>query len=96
MKATIFVTDDDETIRAVLSRRLSRKKHHIRRFESGEALLEALEYESPDIILLDLKMTGMSGLDTLKQVKPKSPETLVILLFLVASTTVFTTGSSFS
>jgi two-component system, NtrC family, response regulator AtoC len=80
MKATIFVTDDDETIRGVLFKRLSRKKHHIRRFESGESLLEALEYETPDIILLDLKMTGMSGLETLKKVKPKAPETLVILL----------------
>ena len=80
MQANIFVTDDDDTVRNVLSRRLSRRKHHIRSFDSGEALLEALDYETPDMILLDLKMKGLNGIETLKQVRPKAPDTLVVLL----------------
>lgn len=80
MQATIFVTDDDETVRNGLSRRLSRKKHHVRSFESGETLLDALDFEVPDMILLDLKMKGMSGIETLKLLRPKAPEALVILL----------------
>lgn len=80
MRATIFVTDDDDVVRASITRRLARSSHKIRGFDSGETLLEALEHDVPDIILLDLKMTGMSGLDTLKHIHPKAPEALVILL----------------
>ncbi|MDT7042350.1 sigma-54 dependent transcriptional regulator [Candidatus Nitronereus thalassa] len=80
MRATIFVTDDDDVVRASITRRLSRSSHEIRGFDSGESLLEALDHDIPDIILLDLKMTGMSGLETLKHIRPKAPETLVILL----------------
>lgn len=80
MHATIFVTDDDQAVRNAISRRLTRKNHHVRNFDSGEALVDALNYEIPDIILLDLKMSGMNGIETLKVVKPKAPETLVIIL----------------
>lgn len=80
MRATIFVTDDDEVVRASITRRLSRESHTVRSFDSGEALMEALDHDIPDIVLLDLKMTGMTGLETLKLLRPKAPQTLVILL----------------
>ena len=80
MRATIFVTDDDDVVRSSITRRLAHSAHEIRGFVSGEALLDALEYEIPDIILLDLKMTGMTGLETLKHLRPKAPHALVILL----------------
>lgn len=80
MRATIFVTDDDEAVRSAISRRLARRSHQVRSFESGEALLEALDHDIPDLILLDLKMSGMSGLDTLRLLRPKAPQALVILL----------------
>ena len=81
MRATIFVTDDDDAVRAAITRRLSRGGvHEVRNFDSGEALLEALDHDIPDIVLLDLKMTGISGLETLKLLRPKAPHTLVILL----------------
>lgn len=80
MKASVFVTDDDATIRNVLARRLSGKGHHVQTFDSGEALLTAIDYETPDIILLDLKMTGISGLETLKQGRLKAPEALFVML----------------
>ncbi len=80
MRATIFVTDDDEVVRQAISRRLARRHHDIRSFESGEALLTALDHDVPDIIFLDLKMTGLSGLETLKQIRSKTHQALVILL----------------
>jgi two-component system, NtrC family, response regulator AtoC len=80
MRANIFVTDDDDVVRQAISRRLMKRLHHVRSFESGEALLEALDHDVPDLILLDLKMAGLSGLETLKHIRSKSQQTLVILL----------------
>ncbi|WP_447980526.1 sigma-54-dependent transcriptional regulator [Candidatus Nitrospira bockiana] len=80
MQARIFVTDDESAIRAAIVKRLSRRQHRVSGFDSGEALLGALEREVPDLILLDLKMPGLSGLDTLKDLRPKSPQSLVIML----------------
>lgn len=79
MKATIFVTDDDDVVRQALSRRLA-KFHQVKSFDSGEGLLTALDHEVPDLILLDLKMSGLSGLETLKQLRSKTQQALVILL----------------
>ncbi len=80
MRANIFVTDDDHVVRQAITRRLARGQHHIRDFDSGEALLAALDHDVPDIILLDLKMTGLSGLETLKHIRSKTQQALVILL----------------
>src|SRR5439155_9937458 len=51
-----------------------------RGFESGEVLLKALEHDTPDLVMLDLKMPGMSGLDVLKQLRPLAPHALVVVL----------------
>ena len=80
MRANIFVTDDDDVVRQAISRRLAKKHHHVRSFDSGETLLEALDHDVPDLILLDLKMAGLSGLETLKHIRAKSQQALVILL----------------
>ncbi len=80
MRASIFVTDDDEVVRSSITRRLTRDQHDVRSFDSGEALLEGLDHDIPDMILLDLKMSGMTGIETLKHIRPKAPQTLVILL----------------
>ena len=80
MKVSVFVTDDEATIRNVLARRLSAKGHHVQTFDSGEALLAALDYETPDIILLDLKMQGITGLEALKEGRRKAPEVLFVML----------------
>jgi len=80
MRATIYVTDDDQNVCSALSRRMARKGHLVRSFNSGASLLEAVEYEIPDLLLLDLKMPEMDGLETLRQVRQTIPKTLVIML----------------
>ena len=80
MRAVIFVTDDELAIRSALAKRLSRQGHRVVAYESGEALLEALRRDLPDLVLLDLKMPGMSGLDALKQVRQVAPTAMVIML----------------
>jgi two-component system response regulator AtoC len=80
MNATIFVTDDEPAIRTALVKRLSRRQHRVTAFECGEALLQALDHEVPDLMFLDLKMPGLSGLETLKACRAKAPFALVIML----------------
>ncbi len=80
MRTTIYVTDDDQTVCAALSRRLTKKGHLVRSFDSGASLLEAVKYEVPDLLFLDLKMPDMDGLETLRRVRQTIPQTLVVML----------------
>jgi two-component system response regulator AtoC len=80
MHASIFVTDDEPALRNALVKRLSRYEHRVRAFESGADLLAAVEQEAPDLILLDLKMPGMTGIEVLEALRTKTKDTLVILL----------------
>jgi two-component system, NtrC family, response regulator AtoC len=80
MRATIFVTDDEPAIRAAIVKRLSRRHQRVVGCDSGEALMKAIEQDLPDLVMLDLKMPGLSGLDTLKQLRPLIPHALVIML----------------
>jgi two-component system response regulator AtoC len=80
MRATIFVTDDESAIRTAIVKRLSRRHHRVVGYDSGEALMKAIEQDIPDLVMLDVKMPGLSGLDTLKQLRPLVPHALVIML----------------
>src|SRR2546428_3691789 len=76
----IFVTDDEPAIRTAIGKRLLRRHHRVEGFESGEVLLKAMEHDPPDLVMLVLKMPGMSGLDVLKQLRPLVPDTWVVML----------------
>jgi two-component system response regulator AtoC len=80
MQVSIFLVDDQPAFRAALGKRLSRTLHYVRSFESGEELLDAVEQDPPDLIILDLKMPGMDGIQVLEALHTKSPDALVVLL----------------
>ena len=80
MQATIYVTDDEPAIRSAIVKRLSRRHHTVTGFESGEDVIRAVTQHAPDLILLDLKMPGMGGVETLRQLRPIAPQTLIIML----------------
>jgi len=80
MQASIFVTDDEPALRNALVKRLSRQQYRVRAFESGADLLAAVEQEVPDLILLDLKMPGMTGMEVLEALRAKPRDMLIILL----------------
>jgi len=80
MKGKILVVDDEETTRRSLADILRLEGAHVKTAAGGEAAVEALQQETFDLILLDLKMPGMDGLDVLRIASSMAPDTQVILL----------------
>lgn len=83
MPASIYVADDEPALRNALVKRLSQSQHQVQAFQSGDELLAAVEKSLPtlpDLILLDLKMPGKTGLETLEALRAKAKDALVIIL----------------
>ena len=78
--ACILVVDDQETNRVTLDRILQREGWEVVQSQDGRRALELLRSEAPDVIVTDLKMPGMNGLELLKAAKTLQPEIEVILM----------------
>lgn len=78
----INVVDDDESIRFMLKLMLERAGYDVIEAESGEECLEKFDSVRPDLILLDINMTGINGWDVCKQIKERMPEILVPISML--------------
>ena len=76
----ILIIDDELIMRESLSGWLERDGHYIMTAPSGEAALEILEKTRFDILLVDIKMEGMSGLDVLKHVKETDPDVAIVMI----------------
>lgn len=76
----VWVIDDDRSIRWVLERALRKAEMHVTCFSNGVGVMEALEREQPDVILTDIRMPGVDGLDLLRQVKARYPSLPVIIM----------------
>ncbi len=75
---TLFVVDDEESIRRSVHYSL-RKVYRILTFASAEDALDAIQQTPPDLILLDVGMPGMGGIEALKAIKEKHPAVIVIM-----------------
>jgi diguanylate cyclase (GGDEF)-like protein/PAS domain S-box-containing protein len=67
----VLIVDDNEMNRDMLSRRLERKGYAIREADSAHSLLEIIEEEPVDLVLLDIEMPGISGLDALQKLRER-------------------------
>ncbi len=76
----ILVVDDELVIRESLSGWLERDGYYVGKVPSGEAAVEILKKEIFNILLLDIQMDGMSGMDVLAHVKDHYPDTDVIMI----------------
>jgi two-component system nitrogen regulation response regulator GlnG len=74
------VIDDDRSIRWVLDRALRKAEMHVTCFSNGVGIIEALQREQPDVILTDIRMPGIDGLDLLRQVTARYPGLPVIIM----------------
>ncbi|NOT33643.1 MAG: sigma-54-dependent Fis family transcriptional regulator [Candidatus Eisenbacteria bacterium] len=76
----ILVVDDDPAIRPRLRGVLEDEGHEVREAADGRSALEALEAARFDVVLLDVKMPGMTGLDALPLMREMAPGTAVIMV----------------
>jgi len=89
MQVRVLVVDDDPDILGALQKRLAWMGHEVLTAEDGEQALRLAMEEAPDLMLLDIELPGLSGLDILKRLAEKrssvppqfTPEVVVITAF---------------
>ncbi|MEE9155771.1 MAG: HD domain-containing phosphohydrolase [Gemmatimonadota bacterium] len=75
----ILVVDDEPALTVAFARKLRREGYECATAGSGEEALKRLESYRPDLVISDVRMPGMSGLDLLKEIKHRDPALKVIL-----------------
>ena len=77
---SVWILDDDRSIRWVLEKSLTKTGLNTETFENGDDLLHRLQQVSPDAIISDIRMPGISGLDLLSTIKESHPDLPVIIM----------------
>ena len=76
---SLWLVDDDPMVREGVKTALE-DHYEIKTFETADAMLEDIPKSQPDLVLLDIGLPGMNGIEALKQLKVLIPETLVIMI----------------
>jgi two-component system nitrogen regulation response regulator GlnG len=79
-QGNIWVIDDDRSIRWVLEKALKQAGLAVQSFESADAALKQLAREEPMVLVTDIRMPGISGLELLQQITAERPELPVIIM----------------
>jgi two-component system nitrogen regulation response regulator GlnG len=82
----LLVIDDDADLRYSLKRVLSGKDYTVLEAESGEAGIKMAAAEKPQVILLDNRMPGMTGIETLQHLRGENPNAMIILMTAFGTT----------
>ena len=78
--SNVWVVDDDRSIRWVLQKALESVDINVRVFESSQEVIEQLEKSVPDVLVSDIRMPGMNGLELLSKIKETHPDLPVIIM----------------
>jgi len=76
----VWIVDDDRSIRWVIEKALSREGIAFNSFSSAQDALDALSGDSPEVLVSDIRMPGLSGLELLNAVKQRHPAVPVIVM----------------
>lgn len=79
-KIKVLIADDEVEFSSTLQTRLNLRNFQATMVNSGEAALKAVEKEKPDVLLLDLKMPDLDGLEVLAKLKDEHEDIKVIIL----------------
>ena len=77
---SVWVVDDDESVRWVLEQALKQAHMFPRAFERGEAFFDALRHGRPDVLISDIRMPDMSGLELMERLARTDPDIPVIVI----------------
>lgn len=83
--ASVLIVDDERSMRDFLKILLEKNAHQVTTADSGERALETLKKQNVDVIVTDIRMPGMSGIELLETVKEQSPELPVIMITAFAT-----------
>ena len=81
----LLVVDDEETLRSVVSQVLCADGFTVAEAASGEEALEAFRVQAHQLVITDIRMGGMSGIELLSEIKKRSPDTQVVIMTSHAS-----------
>jgi two-component system response regulator PilR (NtrC family) len=84
-KHKLLIVEDDAHLRETLTAFLSRVGYQVAAAHDGREALEVVDKELPDLVLTDIHMSGMGGLELLGEVKARYPETIVIIMTAFSS-----------
>jgi len=76
----VWVIDDDRSIRWVLEKALSQADMTVKSFDSANEIADLLDRQRPDVVVSDIRMPGVSGLELLETIHAKAPEIPVIII----------------
>ena len=79
-KANILIVDDEEVVRLSHLRSLEGADCNTRAAEAGKAAMTIMEQHPADVVLLDLRMPDLDGMDVLKTIKERWPESEVVVI----------------
>jgi DNA-binding NtrC family response regulator len=79
-KSMVLIVDDEEVVRAGISRVLEKQGLSIRTAADGSEALEIMAAHPINIVLLDIKMPGLDGIEVLKHIRATYPDTVVIMI----------------
>lgn len=80
METRVLIVDDEKEFVQALSERLSIRDYNVTMVLSGEDAIVKLKEYNFDVVILDVAMPGLSGIDTLREIKKIKPLTAVIML----------------
>ncbi|MFH1540241.1 MAG: response regulator [Elusimicrobiota bacterium] len=80
VKGNILIVDDEKNLRDTLSAALMMEGYSVCVLENGYKAIQKVKEESFDAALIDIKMPGINGVDTFREIKKISPETVVIMM----------------
>jgi DNA-binding NtrC family response regulator len=91
----VLLVDDEAEFSETLIKRMKKRNVDISGVRSGEEALEALDFSPADVVIMDVRMPGMDGIETLRGIKKRHPLVEVIMLTGHASVEVAVQGMEF-